>query len=149
MLLNLAFEYLLWTYVRCWWCLFVIHFIFFPLNIKDTLEKSTVFPEKVWLFVCLIGVKRHFIAAVSFTGRGSRSIRIEPLTLRSWQTLSRAIRVNATVFYDTKSGANSGRIGDRLQWSVQVSLNQLPRHSTIQAPYPEKGLNNNINIKTR
>ena len=46
----------------------------------------------------------------------------------NWQTLSRAMRVKCNPFlYGTNPGANSCRIGDRIQWSVQVSLNQLPR----------------------
>ena len=41
----------------------------------------------------------------------------------NWQTLSRAMRVELNLFlYGTKSCC----IGDRLQWSTQVSLNQQP-----------------------
>jgi len=56
----------------------------------------------------------------------------------NWQTLSRAMRVKRNPFlYGTNPGANSRRIGDRLQWSVQVSLNQLPR--PLGHPGPKKG----------
>ena len=40
----------------------------------------------------------------------------------NWQTLSRAMRVQRNPFlYGTNPGSNSRRIGDRIQWSVQVS----------------------------
>ena len=56
----------------------------------------------------------------------------------NWQTLSRAMRVKHNPFlYGTNQGANSRRIGDRIQWSVQVNLNQLPRplgHSSPSIP---------------
>ena len=65
----------------------------------------------------------------------------------NWQTLSHAMQVERNPFlYGTNPGANSRHIGARLQWSVQVSLNQLPR--PLGHPGPNCEVNSKKNLLT-
>ena len=57
----------------------------------------------------------------------------------NWKTFSHVMRVKRNpLLYGTNPGVNSCLIGDRIQWSVQVSLNQLPRPLCHPGPHTQK-----------
>ena len=94
-----------------------------------------------FFFVCLfewgfMSLQQFFsyIMTTSFSGGGSRSARIEPLTLLGQVTGTLYhIEVECTLFCKRiKKGANSACSGDRLQWSVRINYLY---HSATQAPW--------------
>ena len=113
---------------------------YYHYNLSKNLSSSWMLYILMEHNICFI--KREFQSVLLVEEAGVPGKNHRPWA-GNWQTLLRAMRVKRNPFlYGTNPGAISRRIGDRLQWSVQVSLNQLPRPLGHPGPSTifEKGL---------